>query len=300
MPANRDHYIQVDKDLMDDPLLLCAAKNLAARNELCWNGEHLTDDESLCIARARYVCALLRLWCYADTYIRDDDTIPMGSWEVDHYVGLTGFCDLTPPQWLEVIDDNTVRLPQYCEKNNVVSRRKRRKENADRMKRNRDAARALHMDDTCDERAPHVQRNTNTNTKKEKGSKDPQKKAPRDDRKRQTRLFEAELTPGLNRDAWQRWLQYRIELRKPLPTASLHLAAEAMARLGSHAEQLDAVTFTIGQGWQGLQARKAQPAATPRAWSTRPTQESALAAIDAANRDSEDNQGDGFIRIADV
>lgn len=301
MPANRDHYIQVDKDLMDDPLLLCAAKKLVQRDDLPFEPDQLSDVELLCVARARYVSALLRLWCYADQYIRDDDTIPMGGYEVDSYVGLNGFCEISPTSWLEVIDDDTVRLPGYCEKNNVVSRRKRRKDNADRMKQKRAHARATHTDDTFDARSPHVLRNTNTLSKKEIGAKAPSKKAgPIDDRRRQQALTEAELTPGLNVDAFKRFIAYRSDRKPAVTTASLIALAERLAGFGSHAVQTQAVADAVAAGWQSVNPPKtAQPTAR-LAWSTRPTQESALAAIEAAARltDPDPEPDDGYVTVA--
>lgn len=77
-------------------------------------------------------------------------------------------------------------------------------------------------------------------------------------------LTRAAEVPGLDLDAWHRWLQYRTELKKPIRAESAEEAARQMAALG--AQQLTAVTNSIAAGWQGLfppkqtpeQARKAR------------------------------------------
>jgi hypothetical protein len=289
MPAHRDHYIQIDKDLMDDPLLMIAATELYAKNELCWRGSDLTEEEGMWIARARYVAALIRLWCYADTHINDDDTLRMTEIALDLHVGLQGFCEITPPEWLQIIDPTTMFLPGYCEKNQIVSRRKRRKDKADSMKEYRSKQRADHVPTTLQSRKQNVPPNTNTNTKEEKGAKAPTKKAPIDDRKRTTAMTEAELTPGLNAVAWRQWVAYRAELRKPLTTASLIVAAASMAELGDHEAQAKAVKASIANGYQGLFPPKVNGSTAPFARGGRETQETAMAKLQAEIDRSESN-----------
>lgn len=304
MPANRDRYIQVDKDLMDDPLLLCAAKKLATRNDLGLP-QSLDDVTVLFLARARYVAALMRLWCYADTYIDEDDTIPMGHVEVDSYVGLPGFCEFSPREWLVCLTDDKVKLPGYCDKNDVVGRRKRRQAKAEAMRQKRKQARDSNVPSTFQARDSNVLPYPNTYTKKEKGPNGPSKKAPIDDRKWLTRLKEAELTPGLNVAALRRFIDYRRERRPAVTTAGVIALAERLAGFGDHAAQMDSVKTAIANEWQGIQPPDRPRATTAHAYATRPTQESALAAIDAASRLTTQDQGDihthddGYVRLSE-
>lgn len=55
---------------------------------------------------------------------------------------------------------------------------------------------------------------------------------------------------GLDAGAWQRWVAYRQEIRKPIRPASMAAAQRAMAKLG--AQQAASVEQSISQGWQGL------------------------------------------------
>jgi len=64
------------------------------------------------------------LWCYADTHIREDDSLDLGIDEIDELVGLKGFCSLLPTDWFEVLDTNRVKLPDFHTHNGTESKRK--------------------------------------------------------------------------------------------------------------------------------------------------------------------------------
>lgn len=55
---------------------------------------------------------------------------------------------------------------------------------------------------------------------------------------------------GLDAAAWKRWVDYRLEIRKPLKPASHQAAMTALARYG--AQQGAVVDQSISNGWQGL------------------------------------------------
>ena len=55
---------------------------------------------------------------------------------------------------------------------------------------------------------------------------------------------------GLDTAAWERWLAYRADIRKPLKPASHQAAMTALARYGS--KQSAVVDQSISNGWQGL------------------------------------------------
>lgn len=55
---------------------------------------------------------------------------------------------------------------------------------------------------------------------------------------------------GLHPQAWDRFFQYRIDIRKPLKPASIPAAQQALAAFGSDQEAV--VQQSIANGWQGL------------------------------------------------
>jgi hypothetical protein len=69
------------------------------------------------------------------------------------------------------------------------------------------------------------------------------------------RAFDARGVPGLNFEAWERWLQYRNDTGKPIKPPSLEAAAKKLAKLAD--QQADAVENSIANGYQGLIAPNA-------------------------------------------
>ena len=141
-------WIKFDKDLIDDPRVLKAAGALAERYEvsvtrLSGNGFSTGSDlpaaEVLSIMRNAVTGALVTLWVYADTHIRDGDELRLSVPDIDMMVGIDGFCELVGPSWVEETNHGgTVKLPGYCEKNGLLSREKRRTANAERQRRFRE------------------------------------------------------------------------------------------------------------------------------------------------------------------
>jgi hypothetical protein len=78
---------------------------------------------------------LLKLWSYADTHIRSDDTLDLGLADIDELVCLPGFAGALPEDWLVEIDDGHVELPGYQAHNGVEA--KKRDLNAKRQERKR-------------------------------------------------------------------------------------------------------------------------------------------------------------------
>lgn len=69
--------------------------------------------------------------------------------------------------------------------------------------------------------------------------------------------------PGLDPEAWARWLDYRTKIRKPLKPVSFPAAQRELAAYGG--DQAAVVEQSVAQGWQGLFALKspAKPVARP-------------------------------------
>jgi len=58
------------------------------------------------------------------------------------------------------------------------------------------------------------------------------------------------VVQGLDLNAWDRWISYRADIRKPLKQASIPAAQRKLAALGS--DQAAAVENSIANGWTGL------------------------------------------------
>jgi hypothetical protein len=64
------------------------------------------------------------LWIFADSHARQDNTLDMSVDELNQWIGIDGFCELMPADWLIIRDEHTVELPDYQEHNGVEARKK--------------------------------------------------------------------------------------------------------------------------------------------------------------------------------
>jgi hypothetical protein len=114
-------WIKVEKDLANDPRVLRMASRLRHADVTLGSRSRLV-----------VVGALVTLWWYADTHIRDDDTLPVGADQINELVGIDGFCDLMPAEWFEILDANSVKLVDYTAHNGTTAKKRalgqRRKE----------------------------------------------------------------------------------------------------------------------------------------------------------------------------
>jgi hypothetical protein len=78
---------------------------------------------------------LAQLWMFADSHIREDDTLDITLDEIDQLVGIEGFAKLMPSDWLEVLDEHRVRLPDFQAHNGTDAKKKAL--TAKRVKRHR-------------------------------------------------------------------------------------------------------------------------------------------------------------------
>lgn len=95
------------------------------------------------------VGALVRFWMFADSQIDDDNTLAITLDEINELVGIEGFAQALPADWLQVIDPNHVQLPNFLEHNG--SSEKLRRDNARRQSeyRHRQHARNVTRDVTA-------------------------------------------------------------------------------------------------------------------------------------------------------
>jgi hypothetical protein len=146
-------WIKIEKALESDPRVLRIARHLNSCNAPALHGVTLI------------VGALARLWIYADSHIREDDTIDLGPAEIDEWLGLPGFCAMLPADWLEIIDDFRVKLPRFQQHNGVEA--KRRALTQKRVAQHRDNVKRGSVTPRNDRALPD-QDQTKTKTKTEK------------------------------------------------------------------------------------------------------------------------------------
>ena len=129
-------WIKLEKDRRDDPRVIRMARelrNAGVTHERFTSSMHVT----------LVLGCLDVLWCYADTHVRDDDSLDLGFDEIDELVGLRGFCNLMPTDWLEVIDANRVKLPDFHAHNGTESKKKALNQKRQERHRNAEALQAV-------------------------------------------------------------------------------------------------------------------------------------------------------------
>ncbi len=140
------------------------------------------------------------------------------------------------------------------------ARRTESGEDAERKRKGRRKTRAVPTRPDASRDVPLSNTNANTNTNGEKSPPGPPSGG--------------DPPAGLDMDAWNRWVGYRREIRKPLRPASIPAAQKALTAFGS--DQGAVVEQSIASGWTGLfplkNAAPSRSAAEPvRTW--RPTED---------------------------
>jgi len=112
-------WIKIEKDLITDPRFRRMVKQSATGlADVTLQRYSETHRATLLLG------AITTLWIYADTHIREDDCLALGIDEIDELVGVQGFADLMPPDWLEVIDSECVKLPGFQQHNGLEAKKK--------------------------------------------------------------------------------------------------------------------------------------------------------------------------------
>jgi hypothetical protein len=169
-------WIKFDKDMADDPRLIQAATSLLdtylIAHRMSGGGADLSIGDASRFVTAALRGALVTLWVYADTHIRDDDSLPINAMSLEALVGIEGFASLLPTDWLSFNEQGLVVLPGYCSKNGLVAKRQRAKAGAERTRQWRerknaasDASQPRHRDVTVT--ADQDQDQDHTKTKRE-------------------------------------------------------------------------------------------------------------------------------------
>jgi hypothetical protein len=201
--------------------------------------------------------ALMKLWSYADTHIRSDDTLDATFDDIDELVGLPGFAAALPGHWLTKVSEECLELPGFQEHNGIVA--KKRDQNTKRQQRHRALQKTDPVTPERDNRnagaLPDQTRPDQTKPKEKEGAEAPPP-------------FDPASIPGLDAVAWGLWVEHRKAIKKPIRPHSMTDAAEELAKLGDR--QLAEVKRARAGGWQGIHPEEPkvskfpQPAA-PRA-----------------------------------
>jgi hypothetical protein len=227
-------WIKLEKDLLTDPRFVATAMELEERYGLAHKGVTERNVTTL-PASTLLIGALARIWIIADTHIGEDDILALNAHQIDKLVGIKGLCEILPDDWLEVLDGDRVKLPNYHIHNGSTA--KERSSNALRQQRFRD------------KQKQNIVTSRNAVTLPDKT-----KIRPREEKEQEARNRARGVT-GLDLQAWESWVSYRAERKPAIKVISLVAAAEELARFG--AEQAAVVKHSVAQGYQGLVAPKA-------------------------------------------
>jgi hypothetical protein len=218
-------WIKAEKDLCQDIRVLRMA-NILKGNASALQGVTLV------------LGGLIRLWMHADSFARDDDTLDITLNEIDQLTGIDGFAQALPADWLEVLNENCVKLPAFHAHNGTDAKRKAL--TAKRVAHHRDRVKLNGVSNSNAHALPDQTRPDQTNNKKAAAPP-----------------VVTEPVPGLSQQAWAEWVAYRIAIRKPIKPFSVNLAQRQLAKYG--AQQLEVVNHSIANSYQGLIAPKPQP-----------------------------------------
>lgn len=204
-------WIQFRKALPGDIRTLRIARALRERHSLTSNALSVT----------LTLGCLSKLWMYADEHIADDDTLNVSLDDIDEIVGVQGFAEALPADWLKVLDAQRVELPDFIAHNGTSA--KRRSQGAKRQA---------------------TYRHTHRNAIVTRHSVTSNGARPDQNREDQTKNPPTPLA-GLDQAAWKLWQNYR-----KLKPKSIELAQKRLLTFGS--SQLAVVEQSIANGWQGL------------------------------------------------
>lgn len=122
-------WIKFEKDLLTDPRVLRIAKALEAK--FCLTDTVIPADKpdywrnAAKLPAVTLVCgALVRIWSMADTHVDSSDVLPLGLDELNEHIGIAGFCQLMPAEWMIPIDEHSVKLPNFHAHNGTEAKKK--------------------------------------------------------------------------------------------------------------------------------------------------------------------------------
>lgn len=234
-------WIKFEKDLLTDPRVLRVARSLQTRlmvfdREDSRHGDQYDASNAVALPAVTLVCgALVRIWSLADTHLDEQDVLPLGINELDEVVGIPGFCALLPKDWLDVVDEHTVKLPEFHAHNGTEA--KKRAVTQKRVARYRSSVTDRNAQALPDQTRPDKTR------PKGKEARTP-KKPP---------LGEDTLTAlGVDEQAAKDWLAVRKAKKAPLTETALDDLKREAGKAGITVAE--AVAICARRSWQGFNA----------------------------------------------
>lgn len=113
-------WIRIEKDLATTMRFRRVVRAVKESNAL--RGVTNCDDS---FVTTLVIGALARFWTYADSHITDDNTLAITLDEIDDLVGVQGFAKALPADWLQVIDADNVKLPDFLEHNGTSAKQRK-------------------------------------------------------------------------------------------------------------------------------------------------------------------------------
>jgi hypothetical protein len=215
-------WIKLEKDLLTDPRVLNIARGL----------RDLYPSLSRHAAVTLTLGALAQLWILADKHVMQEDLLALGIDEINHVIGIEGFCQLIPQDWLQIIDANNVKFPNYHTHNGTLAKRRALGQRRSQRYRKTHHAQASHSGNarvtqtaSLDQDLDHISKTTP--------------------------LPPTDLDPK----AWAAWIDYRRKIGKTLRPVSQAVAQAQLARFGK--DQMAVVNQSIANGYTGLFQLKA-------------------------------------------
>lgn len=219
-------WIKWEKDLETDPRVLRMSREL---KRICNAGA---------LHPVTLVCGgLIRLWSYADSHAREDDTLDLGVDEIDELVGIPGFCSIMPADWLREIDEHTVELPNFQQHGGTEAKKKALTKKRVETHRKRSSVTGALTNALPDQDQDQDQDQTKTT----------QRPAPS-----VSGVRGIGLPVGLNADAFDRWEQYQRLNGRPLNDLSRPAAQRKLVAMGDPEVQAATVEHCIANGWKTL------------------------------------------------
>ncbi len=263
-------WIKVEKDLETDPRVLRMARALARQFGFFPTDVLLDACNAVALPAVTLVVgALTRLWIYGDSHARADDTLDLGPAEIDEWLGIPGFCALMPPDWLRVIDENTVELPGFHDHNGVEARKKAlgaKRVQAHRERKKRESVSTRNADALPDQTRPDQ-------TKIPPHPPTLPPAPPARPAQPQTRGGEdAWRDVGADATAYERWLEWRQSVHDPVPAVRRIAEAKFLAAKGSPEQQRAFVEEIIRLGFKTMHD-PIKPRSTERAGPTKEQRE---------------------------
>jgi hypothetical protein len=291
-------WIPLEKDLLTDPRFIRLTAWYHDRHHA--NTVNLEDEEQdePKVTHGRYMCNacayhclghLAGLWFYADTHIDENDCIAITPWELSDLLGCTDFVpalrEYSRGTWVQFTEDKqSVILPKYQEHNGMKAKAKLKTRVRVQRLRKRNGVTAETQERYIDERAksngaalPDQTKPHQTKQKESSPVGEP-KKAPTPLGQRIPDDFV--LTP-------ERAMVATVEKLTDPQRVFADFRDYWTAKPGADGRKLD--WDATWRRWCRTEGEKRGRTATPPAWSPRLTQESALAAIEAAHREHDDD-----------